>query len=286
MLLGPHDTFCFFCNAPSTSPLLGCQTCENSYHAACTLPEDAAIPEFWFCDHCVDYGWSVPPIASPNSYFTPKTPGRKEASSYFADVEIPTTDVSATSIDVQHISIQQEKANHAPKAAIHDSANTIHEERLAQHAKPKKHTRPHSPAPAPHRKRKSKYSPYSPEVEKALSIISAELEKTSKSSTSTAALETTMQSLEQQLRMRNQEIVLLKQERDSLKTEAETEKAEVKRVEGVLDGVRRNRVYEIRKRMVAEQEQDVLKEKIQTLEKEGREWKGRLRELVGGELGV
>jgi chromosome segregation ATPase len=233
----------------------------------------------------VDYGWSVPPVASPGSYFSPKTPGRKEASSYFAGVEVA-IGVSTTLPDAPNVPTQQDKIDRVPKDAVQSSVNTIQKEPSKQLPKPNKHARAHSPAPAPHRKRKSKYSPYTPEVEKALSVISAELEKTSKSSSSMTALETTIQSLEQRLRMRDQEVVLLQKERAALKVEVEKGKAEVKKVERVLDGVRRNRVDQIRKTMAAEEERDNLREKVQRLEKEGKEWKERLRELVGGEMGV
>jgi archaellum component FlaC len=226
----------------------------------------------------VGYGWSVPPIESPDPYPTPRT------SSYLpvVGVEDIVTDVSAARKEKdlaipppnkETWSKPQQEVTHPPKS--------------------KKHTRPHSPAPQPHRKRKSKYSPYTPEVEKALSVITAELEKNSRTSASTLSLENTIQTLEQRLRMRDQEIVLLKRERDGLKSEAEglrkeveKGKGEVKRVEGVLDDVRRDRVAEIRKRMAVEEERDGLRLRVEELEREGREWKGRLRELVGGSDGT
>ncbi|EPE35993.1 FYVE/PHD zinc finger [Glarea lozoyensis ATCC 20868] len=268
---GLHDTFCFLCNAPSTSPLLNCQTCENAYHATCTLPEESTIPDIWFCDHCVGYGWSEPPIESPDPYPTPRTNSFHPV----AGDDRTVADVNTT-----------RKENNPEILSPEKEARAVPQPEAPHPPKPKKHSRPHSPGPQPHRKRKSKYSPYTPEIEKALSVITAELEKTSRTSTSTLTLENTIQTLEQRLRMRDQEIVLLKRERDGLRKEVEKEKEEVKRVEGVLDDVRRDRVAEIRKRMGVEEERNDLKSKVESLEKEGREWRGRLRELVGGEVGV
>ncbi|KAH8593815.1 hypothetical protein B0O99DRAFT_191556 [Bisporella sp. PMI_857] len=265
---GLHDGFCFVCG--DTLELFGCETCAACYHANCMTPSLAhdAVPKFWFCPHCVEKQWHIPPEMN---YLTPSSPQQQKQS---VPETIPTE--GANEINMM---------DHAPRETLDSDTqrivlglNTVsakssgHIDRVSSSSLTKKSLPQRNDGPRPgkamyaHTKRsssplrkKSKYSTLSAEVEKALSVIHSQLEAAALNSKADDSLLAKTKDLEQQLRIQEGQIKLasndssnqrLKNER--LQTENANLKAEV----------------------------DRLTESLQRKEAELKDWRAKLRTMM------
>ena len=263
--------------------LFGCQTCENCYHAECMTPapDSDDLPTFWFCPHCVDNEFHIPPVPSPTTYFTPVSP----------PLPGPISQVNATKL-TQPIE-NEGRPDPTPLLNAHQSAhgNTERSKEDAGNGRPEKSTTKQQSTSArfsaldnlqsqgksrrtknsysPPRK-KSKYSAFSSEVDKALSVIQRELEKAAQVGRSEGNLEDKIKDLEQRLRIQDGQMLLTTRELELAKKNlaAEHRHSEVLRSEHAhyKDEVMR------------------LKEAVEKKDGELREWRVRLRSMIGDEM--
>ncbi|KAG9237887.1 hypothetical protein BJ875DRAFT_492978 [Amylocarpus encephaloides] len=315
---GPHDTFCFVCGSPNE--LYECQTCENCYHSEC-MTDPAETPKFWFCPHCVVREYNVPPKPCPTSYFSPRVEDKRRTGYFSPEILDGRSSASQAGEVSSTLGIGQAKRTRNGENSTFEFENTIGKSPVTSvviptgvsgsqphttASNPHTHyptppsipsvlpdstplppppapttfepsgTRPRSSSPPqhpPHKKRKSKYSPFTPEIEKALSVITNELERATRSSSSSLSLKQEIESLERRVRMQDGQINLYTREievvRGKLKSEVERrERLEMERGDGRV--------------RVLEDENRALRERVGELEREGRDWRSRLRELAGG----
>lgn len=281
--LGPHNLFCDVCGG--AQELFGCQTCGASYHASCMSPslEDDQVPTFWFCPHCVNNNFHIPvdgmvdstpttrtaedpPLQSTSTsggpttaipgadqYPTPQTPGSQL-------LPIPVANQlngdNVTDINVQSgndIARQHETPGQREKPIT-----------MPEAVQPTKRSRPKRGQSPP--KKKSKYSVFSAEVDKALAVIHSELELAAEGSRSEHHLNRKVESLEQQLRLQSGQMALLRQELDMTKRDLEIERFRVGRLEAIC------------KR--PSQEVTRLTDLLTQKDEELNDWKDKLKRLV------
>ncbi|KAH7383040.1 hypothetical protein BKA64DRAFT_175289 [Cadophora sp. MPI-SDFR-AT-0126] len=261
---GKHEDFCFVCG--SSMELFECQTCDTSYHAACMTPslDPGDVPDFWFCPHCVARELHLPQ-PPPTTYFTPPPPLTPSTSP--SDVSHSRTSSSAHAAPPHHRVYE-----HTRKPSNRD----IPAIEPPPAVDPKLHSVPEQPAPpstavpqvstaaptapktgttkgntgrprrsySPPRK-KSKYSAFSSEVDKALAVIHKELEASASVGRAESDLRDKIQMLEQELRLKDGQITLARREVEvakmnggdsaGLKAENEQLKAQITRLNGLLD---------------------------------------------------
>lgn len=193
--VGKHDDFCFVCG--SSMELFECQTCDTSYHASCMTPslDPGDVPDFWFCPHCVARELHIPQPPQ-TTYFSPPPPLTPATSP--SDVS-RTRNSSSAHVAPPHRSVYES----TPKSSSRnipalDSAAVVHLNPLSSPETPLtaattvtavKTIDQHAPNPGnakgntgrPRRsysppRKKSKYSSFSSEVDKALAVIHKELE--------------------------------------------------------------------------------------------------------------
>ena len=203
--VGKHDDFCFVCGG--NMELFSCQTCENCYHADCMSPtlEPSDVPTFWFCPHCVERELHIPPGTPTTHYFTPVssaplflTPtspvsSRTREGDTISLTRNPTNDLSHKRAADSSILEEQARSSYAQGTPDQNSGtqapSQMAEARSAMTLPHKgsngRSRRSHSPP-----RKKSKYSAFSVDVDKALTIIHKELEKASQLGRSEGSLQT------------------------------------------------------------------------------------------------
>lgn len=242
------------------------------------------VPDFWFCPHCVAKEKHIPQ-QPPTTYFTPPPPlspsttpsdvsRTRNSSSAIAQAEPPHRRVYENtpkpgSRDIPIISptalihpkAQPSRNNPAP------SASTVPEVEPIAHSAPKtgaakgnagRPRRSYSPP-----RKKSKYSAFSSEVDKALAVIHKELEASAQVGKAESDLRDKIQMLEQELRLKDGRIILTSRELElakrkggdstGLKAENEQLKAQISR----------------------------MNELLESKDTELRDWRARLKSMIG-----
>jgi PHD-finger len=270
---GKHDDFCFVCGG--TMELFECQTCDNCYHATCMSPSmpPSEVPGFWFCPHCVDRELHIPPSSPRSHYFTPvspqrssipartpKTPGISATSFVVSSIKRPaaTSNVEETGRNSQSQDIPDRSfRSQAPPQPTSIQPTKI----LAQKGNSGWQRRSYSPP-----RKKSKYSAFSVDVDKALAVIHKELEKAARMGRAEGNLQDKIQALEQQLKLKDGQIQL------GIK---ELEFAKKQRGESSLLEAENRRLKEENAKLVS------LVERKDT---ELKDWRAKLRNMIGSEL--
>jgi len=260
-----HDSYCYVCGGGLE--LFACQTCESAYHAECMTPslDPEVVPNFWFCPHCVDRELHIPPSLpdmnelSPVSTrdqlnsFSGDTPGAKAVSgSEFESIShSPVTphaieQPSSERLDTRPLIQPTTKLQEQYAAGSTSGKNDQIISRKGKAAAVKKVT------PPP--RKKSKYSTFSANVDKALSVIYSELETAAQNGRSEDSLQEKIKALEQQLKVQEGEIQLARNERANERLRNERLRKEV----------------------------DALKEEVEMKDAELRDWQAKLKTLMGG----
>ncbi|KAG0647146.1 BRAF35-HDAC complex BHC80 [Hyphodiscus hymeniophilus] len=281
---GPHDDFCFVCG--SSKELFGCQTCENCYHADCMTPslDISEVPVFWFCPHCVLRERHVPP--SEEHFFAPLPSSLpvyppSKAPSTVADphTNIPLiTEAGIPGLDKfkEPSNITSQKKTDHPSVVQQltppsNELSNIPKSRLrpqeTKNTTPRQVGRPRRMSPP---RKKSKYSAFSKEVDKALSVIYSELETAAGHGKSEGNLESKVQALEQQLRMHEGQVLLSTRELDFAREELVKERDESAVMKVDISGLR--------------EENTRLKDEVQRKDAELKDWRLKLRSMIGSEF--
>lgn len=282
---GKHDDFCFVCG--STMELFGCQTCENCYHAECMSPtlEPSEVPNFWFCPHCVDREWHIPPMPSPSSYFTPISPPIPAPQSHGAkndtQVKRHSTDVRRQPDPVPSLSKHQAVSDKDPEGGKRDRTvensgkSTGKDQSIAvrfsapdNHVYSGKSHRPKKSSSPP--RKKSKYSAFSSEVDKALSVIHSELEKAGQVGKSEGHLRDKIKDLELRMRVKDNELVLASRELAQSRKNLAAEHCQSERLQS------ENTQYK--------EEVMKLRGALEAKESELQDWRAKLRSMIGNDL--
>lgn len=273
--------------------LFGCQTCENCYHAECMTPslDPSDVPTFWFCPHCVEREWHIPP-ESPTSYFTPfscptqidppsnstsnisqtASAVARSQSGYFSPNPIaqypqtPKQSSDGNSEEARKRSKPSE-ANPISKTNQLDSHPSDTAPKRRKIGRPRKTT--YSP-PRYSPRKKSKYSAFSSEVDKALAVIHSELEAASHIGRSENNLQEKIQALEQQLRIQDGQLSLTTRELEFARKELSCARLKANCLESDKAQC---------KKQVAE-----LKGMVEKKDAELNDWRKKLRSLVGNSL--
>ena len=285
--IGPHDAFCFVCG--STMELFECQTCENCYHARCMTPslDLNEVPPFWFCPHCVVNELHIPPPSPEEHFFAPLPSSlpmypssMTPASSVLATNTPVITKTGITALDNlkgppttwprkddQPVGQQLTPPSHEP---LNPEKSRPRPQEPSELSKPTGHKKPGRQRYSSPPRKKSKYSAFSKEVDKALSVIYGELETAAGYGKSEGNLESQVQAFEQQLKMQEQQMLLTSRELEFARKELakEREESAVLKVDN----------FEIR------EENMRLKELVDRKENELKEWRAKLRSMIGTEL--
>lgn len=282
---GAHNPFCEVCGG-AKEQLFGCQTCNMSCHADCmtTSPLSGTASDYWFCPHCIDNGFHVPPVA----------PVTVESRAVEATIVSDNAKTAAPLRPTKSISDFEECVSKAPRdretrvgslsktvstsyteqGSLPDSATIVEEHSLVEpkgsvlssvsvSASQKRERTTSGKGTA---KKRSKYSAYSSEVDKALATIRAELEVAADVRRSEEQLHERIKSLEQQLKLQDGQIALLKREADLSKRALEVEKFKLDRLSQSIESS--NEVVK-------------LKELLVNRDNELASWKEKLKALVG-----
>jgi PHD-finger len=275
---GKHDDFCFVCGG--TMELFPCQTCENCYHADCmspTLPPDE-VPGFWFCPHCVDRELHIPPNSPTTHYFTPVSPAPPLLS--------PTSTVSTKMTGQGGANAASNSANLLKRpAATSKAGEQLRSTQLQVNSggDPRGPAPPHPSEPpaqkgfhkgnnsrqrrsySPPRK-KSKYSAFSSDVDKALTVIHKELEKAAHMGRAEGGLQDKIQALEQQLKLKDGQIQL-----------------GIKELEFMRRQHGESSLLEAENRRLKEENAKLIS-LVESKDAELRDWRAKLRAMIGNDL--
>ncbi|KAK0114702.1 hypothetical protein ONS95_014187 [Cadophora gregata] len=261
---GKHEGFCFVCG--SSMELFECQTCDTSYHAACMTPslDPGDVPDFWFCPHCVarelhlpqpppTTSFSSPPPLTPSTTPSDVSHSRNSSSAHAAPPQSSVSEntrrssnrdipvLGTLSAVVSQPQLVPEKVA-APLIALPQVSTAASSAPKTATAKGNvgRPRRSYSPP-----RKKSKYSAFSSEVDKALAVIHKELEASAHVGKAESDLRDRIQMLEQELRLKDGQIALARQELElakrhggdsaGLKTENEQLKAQISRLNSLLD---------------------------------------------------
>jgi hypothetical protein len=248
--------------------LFGCQTCETCYHANCmspTLgPDD--VPTFWFCPHCVDRQFHIPLDTAMIPAPLPQSAESLVSSSIFGQAATiaPQSQViepnTSRKAEGQMISIAGSKQKlHSIARGLSPSRTETSKDTIAGSTK-KTSGRPRT-THSPPRKR-SKYSAYSSEVDKALAVIHKELESAAQIGRSESSLRERIRTLEQELRLKDGQIQLATRELEMARRNGDTStlEAEVKHFK---------------------EQNDSLKILVESKDSELRDWRMKLKNLLG-----
>ncbi|KUJ14944.1 uncharacterized protein LY89DRAFT_736001 [Mollisia scopiformis] len=271
---GKHDEFCFVCGG--SMELFGCQTCETCYHAACMSPtlEVDDVPTFWFCPHCVDRELHIPPDLS-TSYLTPMSPPQpggvypSPSQSSLGQASTPNSQPNAPAPLSKRKPEGQMIDIKGSKQKIHEIARSLNNATLTETRKEPKADLTKAPSGrsrrtnSPPRKR-SKYSAYSSEVDKALAVIHKELEAAAQNGKSEGSLRERIHTLEQELRLKDGQILLSSRELEVARQQGDTARlqAEVKELRAQNEG---------------------LKTLVEKKDAELRDWRSKLKTLLGND---
>jgi len=215
------------------------------------------VPTFWFCPHCVEKEFNIPTTSPDTMSIMPTPPSNStpEASSTRIIAELTETSSKKPNLSTDHTPASAAKSRPRPSDAEY------------RPARGKANTTKKSSSPP---RKKSKYSAFSVQVDKALSVIYAELETAAEIGKSEGNLQNKVQLLEQrlkiqdgQLKIRDREFVFVRDQLvksrvvpDRLQTENEELKKEVIR----------------------------LQEMVQSKDAELKDWRAKLRTMMGNDL--
>jgi hypothetical protein len=274
--------------------LFACQTCENCYHAECLSPSlvPEQIPKYYFCPHCVDRNWHVPPSSEEVNYLTPYSIAAGVLGIPPAVLEPTSRKVNnATGVDLTLVDGQATICN----ADTTSMANYSHEQGHKQAseamqavakaaAKSRQHSShsPSNPNPSPRAKprrskrstspprKKSKYSSFSIEVDKALAVLYSELETAAQHGRSEGNLQTKVQDLEQKLKLQEGQMMLSHREMELMNSKLGTVQEESGRLR--------------KENARLEAEAKASSEMMQKKDNELKDWRMKLRTMMGSEL--
>jgi hypothetical protein len=284
-LIGKHDDFCYVCG--SSMELFPCQTCSTSYHASCMSPSlgPDEVPPFWFCPHCVDDGLNMPPTSS-TSYFTPVSPGppvypspyspngaqnqHSQKSNSITQTLSPSeqSQASLSHRPVENPTVQK-STNSQPPTVVPTQAprnEVINSRSLKGNTNRSK--RSYSPP-----RKKSKYSAFSAEVDKALAVIQKELEVAAQIGKSEDSLRDAIEGLEQQLKLKDSQIQLTSRELELAKIKLCDNGAGAAGLIGLKDENSQLR-----------EENAKLKEMVVSKDAELKNWRAKLKSMMGSDL--
>jgi hypothetical protein len=256
--------------------LFECQTCDNCYHAECMSPtlQRNEVPGFWFCPHCVDNELHIPPNSPITHYFTPvspalpfpspaKTPGWSTMiTCHNAENNLKRPAVTSNSEEQVEKAQGQVYPDGNPNVkgsappAEDDSTRTLPRKGITGRQR-------HSYSPP---RKKSKYSAFSVEVDKALAVIHKELEKAAHTGRAEGGFQDRIQALEQQLKLKDGQIQL------GIK---ELEFAKRQRGDSNL--------LEAENKMLKE-ENAKLVILVDRKDAELKDWRAKLRNMIGSEM--
>ncbi|CZR57697.1 uncharacterized protein PAC_07586 [Phialocephala subalpina] len=276
---GKHDEFCFVCGG--SMELFGCQTCEICYHASCMSPtlEPDDVPSFWFCPHCVDLEFHVPPDL-PAENFT-AAPSTQPAAVYPSPASITTPNdepkAGPRPSQTQAAGPRRKRGNpEGQMISIAESMAKVSE--VSRSLAPKiiearSETKANStkvPVGRPRRsysppRKRSKYSAFSSEVDKALAVINKELESAAQKGKSEDSLREQIQTLEQELRLKDGQITLMNRELEMAKKNGEATRLKAENRE-------------------LKEENDSLKALVEKKDGELRDWRTKLKTLLGNDI--
>lgn len=237
-----------------------------------TLPA-GEVPGFWFCPHCVDRELHIPPNSPTVRYFTPvsQAPPLLSPPSPVSSKTMASTAPTSESIPVnalkrslaipstgEHVRSQAQADPDGNPEAPPPSKRL---EKISHKSNNNRQRHSYSP---PHKK--SKYSAFSSDVDKALNVIHKELEKAARTGRAEGGLQDRIQALEQQLKLKDGQIQL------GIK---ELEFAKRQRGESSLLDAENRRLKEENARLVG---------LVEKKEAELRDWRARLRSMIGNEL--
>ena len=260
-----HDCYCYVCGGGLE--LFGCQTCESAYHAECMTPSlnPDIVPNFWFCPHCVERELHIPPSLPDISDLSPVST-RDQHSSHAGDTPGTNSMSEPGSRTVGHSpiipQIIEQPSPHSISTGLLVPPNQTHQEQHSpvsrqvptdQNLSRKYKTAPVRRTSSPPRK-KSKYSAFSANVDKALAVIYSELEIAAQNGRSQDGLQEKIKALEQQLRVQGGEVQLARNERANERLKNERLRREI----------------------------DVLEKEVEKKDAELRDWQAKLKTLMGG----
>ncbi|KAL2063954.1 hypothetical protein VTL71DRAFT_4448 [Oculimacula yallundae] len=265
-----HDDFCYVCG--SSMELFQCQTCSTSYHASCMSPtvSPSEVPDFWFCPHCVDRELHIPhPL--PTNDFNPSPPelsrnarqtGIPSETSYHKHSPLSKGNAHTPEPIAAESSRNRPNSELVPPATTAVSLSDKAGQKLPKPTAAKGNTARPRRSYSPPRK-KSKYSAFSSEVDKALTVIHKELEASAKVGKTEAELRAKIRMLEQELRLKDGQITLAGRELEiakrnggdsaGLRIENEELKMQVSRLERL----------------------------VESKDSELRDWRDRLKSMIG-----
>jgi len=278
---GKHDDFCFVCGG--NMELFPCQTCENCYHANCMSPslEAMDVPGFWFCPHCVERELHIPLDSPTTHYFTPVSPapGFPSPSSLASSNTLVNSTSNSTLHPSNNISHKRaadpsnegDQVGKGRPPVISDQNNRTHASSQMVQSRSAKTVPAESGAGHPRRsysppRKKSKYSSFSVDVDKALTVIHRELEKAAQIGRSEGGLQDKIHELEQQLKLKDGQIQL------GIK---ELEFAKRKHGESSL--------FEAENKQLREQNTKLLS-LVEKKDSELKDWRLKLKEMIGNGL--
>ena len=242
--------------------------------------EPDEVPGFWFCPHCVEKELHIPPGSPTTHYFTPVSPAgpfftpsshgsfRTQANSTVPQTPNPVNNSKRVPEDLStlgeqakrtrsRISSDQNTKTHAPAPTTETRSTT---------AVPPKGiaTRPRKSYSPP--RKKSKYSAFSVEVDKALTIIHKELERSARAGREEQGLQDQIQELEQQLKLKDGQILLGIKELEFLKRKHEETSA-----------------FEVEIKQLKEQNSNLVS-LVEKKDAELRDWRLKLKRMIGNDL--
>ncbi|CZT00275.1 hypothetical protein WAI453_012663 [Rhynchosporium graminicola] len=276
-----HDEFCYVCG--STMELFQCQTCSTSYHASCMSPtiSPSEVPDFWFCPHCVDRELHIPqpvstiefdpaPVLTPSGSFSDATQTRNSSLAQSAPPRPEnyecTSIVNFDALAPDSVPVKSSQSYPSTEILAPPAIPSIRgkesEQKLSIATTAKVNTRRARRSYSPPRK-KSKYSSFSSDVDKALTVIYKELESSAKVGKAEAELRDKIRILEQEVKLKDGQITLGARELEISK-----------RSGGDLAALRiENEELKLKVRK--------LDELVESKDTELRDWRDRLKLMIG-----
>ena len=242
------------------------------------------VPTFWFCPHCVEGEFHIPPpeehsFASLPSSLLMDTSSRTPST----NPDPPTNTLHMAKAGVYGLEKIQERSNvypqrkKGPLSVTQQPTPPSNEPTVLPKSRPRPDDKPHTstrkvgrPRRTSPPRKKSKYSAFSKEVDKALTVIYSELETAAGYGRSEGGLESKVQALEQQLRMQEGQMLLTARESEFARKELVKEREEFAATK--VDNAQ------------LMDENMRLREDIQRKEAELKDWRLRLRSMIGSEF--
>jgi hypothetical protein len=267
--------------------LFGCQTCDTCYHASCMSPtlEPTEVPPFWFCPHCIDRDFHIPSMELSET--TEPSPSIEVIRVYPSpsSTEVTSTEVLSNVGPERPVPQSNSIPQYVAAGGNHkiggnkplDSASLSRRQNLASidQIQDLAHNLKKTKAPVKQMKRsyspprkRSKYSAFSSEVDKALAVITKELEKAAKVGKSEDSLRNRIQDLEQQLRLKDGQIMLTRRELELAKNE-------------------NGQSCQLKAELLDMQQQNaMLKTQVDRKDSELKDWREKLKSLLGNAMEI